>query len=124
MNRCPQRTIQSRRKLLAWSCVRALSGTQLCRTLCNPWTVAQQAPLSIDFSRQEYWSGLPCPPPGDLPDSGIKPASPASPELADRFFTTEPPGKSICLVTSLQLEGPELQGRNKDSLPAPQFLHL
>ena len=74
MNRCPQRTIQSRRKLLAWSCVRALSGTQLCRILCNPWTVAQQAPLSIDFSRQEYWSGLPCPPPGDLPDSGIKPA--------------------------------------------------
>ena len=55
-----------------------------------PWTVAHQAPLSMGFSRQEYWSGLPCPPPGDLPSPEIKPASPA---LAGRFFTTEPPGK-------------------------------
>ena len=39
------------------------------------WTVARQAPLSMGFSRQEYWSGLPCPPPGDLPDPGIKPRS-------------------------------------------------
>ena len=43
------------------------------------WTVARQAPLSMGFSRQEYWSGLPCPPPGDLPDPGIKPASLMSP---------------------------------------------
>ena len=43
----------------------------------TPWTVAHQAPLSMGFSRQEYWSGLPCPPPGDLPDPGIKPRSPA-----------------------------------------------
>ena len=42
-----------------------------------PWTVARQAPLSMGFSRQEYWSGLPCPPPGDLPNLGIKTASPA-----------------------------------------------
>ena len=48
----------------------------------------------MEFSRQEYWSGLPFPIPGDLPDSGIKPLSPASPTLAARFFTTEPPGKS------------------------------
>ena len=41
----------------------------------TPWTVVHQAPLSMGFSRQEYWSGLPCPPPGDLPDPGIKPAS-------------------------------------------------
>ena len=61
------------------------SCVQLCATL---WTVAQQAPLSIGFSRQEYWSGLPCPPPGDLPDPGIKPASPMSPALAGRFFTS------------------------------------
>ena len=52
------------------------------------WTVAHQAPLSMGFSRQECWSGLPCPPPGDLPDPGIKPASLTSPALADRFFTT------------------------------------
>ena len=59
----------------------------------TPWTVACQAPLSMGFSRQEYWNGLPCPPPGDLPNPGIKPVSPTSPALAGRFFTPEPPGK-------------------------------
>ena len=43
----------------------------------NPWTVARQAPLSMEFPRQEYWSGLPCPPPGNLPNPGIKPRSPS-----------------------------------------------
>ena len=52
------------------------------------WTEARQAPLSMGFSRQEHWSGLPCPPPRDLPDPGIEPASLMSPELAGRFFTT------------------------------------
>ena len=46
----------------------------------------------MGFSRQEYWSGLPFPPPGDLPNPGIEPVSPVSPELASAFFTTEPPG--------------------------------
>ena len=54
------------------------------------WTVALQAPLSMGFPRQEYWSGLSFPPPGDLPTSGINPVSPA---LAGGFFITEPPGK-------------------------------
>ena len=54
----------------------------------TPWTVAQQAPLSMGFSRQEYCSGLPCPPPGDLPDPGIKPTSFMSPVLTGRLFTT------------------------------------
>ena len=54
----------------------------------TPWTVACQAPLSIGFSRQEYWSGLPCLPPGDLPSPGIEPASLTSPALARGFFTT------------------------------------
>ena len=54
-------------------------------------SVTRQAPLSVGFSRQEYWSGLPFPPPGDLPNPGIEPMSPA---LAGGFFTTEPPGKS------------------------------
>ena len=49
----------------------------------TPWTVVHQAPLSMEFSRQGYWSGLPFPPPGDLPVPGIKPA------LAGRFFTTD-----------------------------------
>ena len=54
---------------------------------------AHQAPLSMGFSRQEYWSGLPFPPPGDLPIPGMEPGSPASLALAGGFFTTEPPGK-------------------------------
>ena len=54
----------------------------------TPWTVAHQAPLSLGFSRQEYWSGLPFLSPEDLPEPGIKPVSPA---LAGGFFTTEPP---------------------------------
>ena len=59
----------------------------------TPWTVACQAPLSVGFSRQEYWSELLCPPPGDLSNPGIEPASVASPPLAGEFFTTEPPAK-------------------------------
>ena len=61
---------------------------QLRLTLCDLRTVAHQAPLSMGFSRQEHWSGLPCPLPGDLPDPGIKPSSLMSPALADGFFTT------------------------------------
>ena len=52
------------------------------------WLIAHQAPLSMEFSRQEYWSGLPFPSPGDLPHPGIEPTSLASPALVDRFFTT------------------------------------
>ena len=52
------------------------------------WTVARQPPLSMGFSRQDYWSGIPCPPPGDLRDPGFKPISPTFPALAGRFFTT------------------------------------
>ena len=58
------------------------SRVQLCAT---PWTVARQAPLSMGISRQEYWGGLPCPPPGDLPDPGIEPLSLRSPALVGRF---------------------------------------
>ena len=60
------------------------------RLFAIPWTVACQAPPSMGFSRQEYWSGLPFPSPGDLPDAGIKPGSP--PLQADTL-TSEPPGK-------------------------------
>ena len=61
------------------------SHVQLFATL---WTAARQAPLSLEFSRQEYWHGLLCPLPGDLPDPGIEPKSLRSPALAGRFFTT------------------------------------
>jgi len=72
-----------------WSrkAVRAQS-LQSLPTLCDPWTVARQAPLFMGFSRQEYWSRLPCPPPGHLPDPGIEPTSLMSPALAGGFFTT------------------------------------
>ena len=59
-------------------------------SFATPWTVARRAPLSTGFPRQEYWSGLPFPSPGDLPNPGTEPASLA---LAGGFFTTKPPGK-------------------------------
>ena len=55
-------------------------------------TIARQASLSMGFSRQEYWSGLPCPPPGDLPYPGIEPVSPVSPMLQVKSFPSKPPG--------------------------------
>ena len=67
--------------------------TQSCPALCDPWTVAHQAPLSTGFSKQEYWSGLPFPSPGDLPNQGIKPASPGSLEFQADSLPTEPLGK-------------------------------
>ena len=63
---------------------------QSCLTLCNPMDLALQAPLSMGFSRQEYWSGCPFPLPGDLPDSGIKSKSPA---LQANSLLGERPGK-------------------------------
>ena len=73
-------------------CAQSLSRVRLFATL---WMVAHQAPLSMGFSRQEYWSGLPFPSPGDLPDPEIEPASPA---LAREFFTTAAPWSSEYLL--------------------------
>ena len=64
------------------------ASAQMCPVFMTPWTVAHQAPLSMGFSWEEYWSPLPFPPPGDHPDPGIEPMSLASPGLAGRFFTT------------------------------------
>ena len=72
-----------------------LSRVQLCAT---PWTVARQAPLSMEFSRQECWSGLPLCPPGNVPHLGIEPKSLVPPALVCRFFTTEPPGKPTSFI--------------------------
>ena len=78
------------------------------------WTVACQAPLSTGFSRQEYWNGLPCPAPGDIPNPGIEPMSLTSPALAGGFFTTSATWKawsyvsvcvcvlSVCMCTHAQ----------------------
>ena len=65
-------------------------------TLATSWTVALQAPLSMVLSRQECWSGLPCTPPGDLPDPGVEPISLVSPALTDGFCTPASPGKPTC----------------------------
>ena len=64
--------------------------TPSCPTLCDPMDYSHQVPLSMAFSRQEYWSGLPFPPPGDLPDPGTEPRSPA---LQADTLPAEPPGK-------------------------------
>ena len=66
----------------------------------TPWTVAYQTPLSTGFPRQKYWSGLPFPSPGDLPNPGFEPTSPA---LSGGFFTTEPPGKPARRCTGSKL---------------------
>ena len=63
---------------------------QSCPLFVTPWTVAYQAPPSVGFSRQEYWSGLPFPSLGDLPNPGIEPRSPA---LQEDALPSEPPGK-------------------------------
>ena len=68
-----------------------------------PWTVAHKVPLSMGFSRQEYWSRLPFSTPGDLPDPGIKPTSPMYPALAGIFFPTVPPGKPWPQIVSQDL---------------------
>ena len=71
------------------------------RLFATPWTIAHHAPLSMGFSRQEYWSGLPFPSPGDLPDTGIEPRSPA---LQADTLPSEPPGKPIKSLSNLSSE--------------------
>ena len=83
-------------------CARALIWVQLFAT---PWPIALQAPLSIVFSRQEYWNGLPFPPPGDLPSPWIKPTSPVFPALQVDSLPVEPLGKP---KSGLQLSNTEL----------------
>ena len=75
-------------------CVQSLNHVRL---FVAPWTVAYQAPLSVEFSRQEYWSVLPFPTPGNLPNPGIKPRSSESPALEGRFFTTVP--SEVCGIS-------------------------
>jgi len=90
----------------------------------TPWTVAHQAPLSLGFSRQEHRSGLPCPPPGDLPDPGIEPIFLMSPALAGRFFTTSATKKphrlsQVCLFsTPPSSQDPAQAVRGLDIQPA------
>ena len=97
------------------------------------WAVACHDPLSMGCSRQEYRSGLPCSPPGDLPDTGIKPTSVKSPELASRFFITSaawetPPCMGVLYISILVLYSSEINELFSDrteihlSLTSPQML--
>ena len=93
-------------------CACVLSRVQLSATL---WT-SHQTPLSMEFSRQEYWRGLPFPIPGDLPDPGVEPRSLVSPALAGRFFTTAPTGKLLARWLSGKESACQCRGRKKRGL--------
>ena len=88
----------------------------------GPWTVAHQVPLSMEFSSQEYWSGLPCPPPGDLPNAGIKPRSPT---VQADSLPSEPPGKpkNTGVGSLYLLQGFPTQKLNLGLLHCRQILH-
>ena len=97
------------------------SRVQLCAT---PWTAACQAPLPMGFSRQEDWSGLPCPPPGDLPDPGIESASVMSPALARGFFTPrvthrEAPHRVLTKIRTAQAHAPATGPQTPGCVPEP-----
>ena len=89
-------------------CVYVVQSTSVVSDCVIPWTVALQTPLSMGFSRQEYWKALPFPPPGDLPNPGIGLKSLTSPALAGGLLTTVPPGKpqifqSVCVCVCVLL---------------------
>ena len=99
-----------------WNCYNFLVSTfervlscilRACSVVSNSfvtlWSIVCQAFLSMGLSRQEYWSGLPFPPPGNLPNTGIEPTSLVSPTLAGEFFNTDPPGKHVWKTEHLQL---------------------
>ena len=101
------------KKLKLLSCIRLFA---------TPWIVAYQASPSMGFSRQQYWSGLPFPSPGNLPDPGIEPTSPA---LAGRFFTSETPGKPYTYCLSILYIVVYISGSHNCNLPLYPFLsHL
>ena len=120
--------IEEDRKAVSWS-FWAMSASVLscfslvwfCATL---WTVARQALLFMGFSRQEYWCGLPCPLPGELPDPGIEPVSLTSPAFSDRFFTTSATWEAVNLVEILGclLQAGTLSGPIRKWQPTPEFL--
>ena len=95
----------------------SFSHTQLFATL---WTVGRQAPLSMGFFRQEYWHGLPCPPPGDLPNPGIEPTTLRSPALAGGFFTTSATWEAQDLfILAVQHSMQDLRALTRDQTRAP-----
>ena len=82
---------------------------KLCPTLCNPMDCSLPGSSVHGFSRQKFWSGLPCPSSGDLPDPRFELMSPVAPTLAGRFFTTEPPGKPKGALRNTKLFQPNFR---------------
>ena len=105
------------------SCTCVLTQVQLFAIL---WTVARQVPLSMGFPRQEYWRGLPCSPPGDLPDPGMEPASLRSPALAGGVFTTSaaweawPEARTGISALKLSLRGALRWPLEREGQPGPR----
>ena len=97
-------------------CVCVCVCPQSCLTSVTPWTVDYQAPLFMEFSRWDYWSGLSFPPPGYLPNPGTEHTALASSALAGRIFTTAPPGKSQLYFDLHDLQGPHLSSRHFKSI--------
>ena len=97
---------------------------QLCLTLATPWTVACRPPLSMEFSRQEYWNGLPFPSLGDLPNPGIEPMSLASPELAEKGILKVGGGGEAELKETEQAQESESDNAEKLELSGQKFLKL
>ena len=83
------------RRLLTVPWTARRSNQSILKEISPGCSLERQEPLSTEFSQQEYWSGLPCPPPGDLPNPGIEPVALMSPALKGRFFTSPPPGKPL-----------------------------
>ena len=96
---------------------------QSCLTLWTLWTIAHQAPLSMGFSRKEYWSELPCSPPGDLPNPGVKPASLMSSALVGRFFTTGAICVNCWFIVLLSWRGFPDGSDGKESTCNAAFIH-
>ena len=110
INKAPNKISYLLQKLTQSVHAYSLSCVQLFMT---PWTVAHQVPLSMGFSRQEYWSGLPCPLPGDLPNPGIKPRSPT---LQADSLPPEPPGKQLKVCHDLNVKLQNLYEKNIESI--------
>ena len=92
------------RFLRASASLSALSRFSHVQLFVTPWTIACKAPLFMEFSRHEYWSGFPCPLPGDLPDPGIKPTSLTSPALVGGFFTSSATWEAQAIVHGIAKE--------------------
>ena len=93
----------------AFSTRAAAKSLQSGPTLCDPMDCSLPGSSVHGVSRQKYWSGLPCPPPGDLPDPGIEPVPLKSPVLVGRFFTNDPPGKLLPYTAAAAAAAKSLQ---------------